>query len=350
MATKLAFFVALLGLGSVQARPVTAVDGCPCIPAYQAFQAEHDRTASTTAEFFRRCNVFCVNAAEIEAHNANPTSTYTVKIQRFHDLTLDDRRRELRNGYNGRRSKMDDTMATPEMFGSAPLEQVDWFAQGRVVDIRNQNSCGDCWANSAVVLVESLHVQQTGELIQLSVEQAAECSGPEYNRGCEGGWPKDALQYAAGISGLCNESVYPTQIGDGTDRICRTDVSNVTTPVMISGVYSIPTANETMVVRALQTDVVSVAIDASGAGFYGYSSGIYNGVYNGKQDCDPNFLDHAVALVGYVKTVDPFGNTEWFYLLRNSWGDTTWGSMQGYMQMLSGENVCGVAEDAVFLR
>jgi len=343
--------VALAALtASSAANPIQRIQGCPCIPAYKRFQTEFDRPTSTTAEFFHRCNTFCANVAELNAHNNHPESTYTVGLNRFHDLTRDERRKELRNGYRGRRDRSADVMATPELVGTAAPCQVNWFAQGRVVDVRNQNACGDCWAESATALVESLHVQQTGKLTQLSVEQAAECSSNEYDRGCNGGWPKDALELAKGLGGLCNESVYPTLIGNGTDRNCETSKSGLVTPVVISGVYSVPIENETMVIQALQTDVVSVAIDASGSGFYGYKSGVYNGVYNGTQDCNSEALDHAVVLVGYLDAADPFGNPISFYLLRNSWGDTTWGSMQGYMQMLSGQNVCGVAEDATFVR
>lgn len=328
------------------------VDGCPCIDRYKTFQTEFNRPTNTTFEFFYRCNVFCANAAEIDAHNANPTSTYGVRVQRLHDLTRDERRKELRNGYLGPRNKSRDTMATPDFFGAdgAKVNDVNWFAQGRVVDIRNQGRCGDCWANSAVVVLESLRAQQTGRLAQLSVEQAAECSSNELDRGCEGGWPIDALRYAKSIGGLCNESVYPTQISVGVDKNCRANVSNLTTPVLISGIYSIPTANETMVLQALQVDVVSIAIDASGSGFYGYSSGIYNGVYNGAVDCNSDSLDHAVALVALSHTTDPFGKPISFYVLRNSWGDTEWGAMQGYMAVLAGGNVCGLAQDAVFVR
>lgn len=332
----------LIALASTAAPPISP---CPCIDEYMQFrQRFHRPPAGSTAVFFQRCTAFCANAAAIAAHNADPGSTYTAELKPLHDLPEPERVAALRFGYGGPRDRAHDARTPP--LTDLGTDAAEWYLADRVTDVRNQQSCGDCWAESATAVLESALAQQSRELRQLSVQQAAECTPQERNKGCEGGWPIDALRYAQANGGLCLEKDYPTVIGDGADRNCSAKlVANCTVPLPIAGVYAVPKGNETHLLYAAQRDVVSVAIDASGSGFYAFAGGVYNGVFNGAADCSKTALDHAVVVTGfgeYARTGEPY------WLVRNSWGATTFG-MSGNIFFLRGTNTCGIAQDAAYV-
>lgn len=331
---------------------LTAVAGaidvvpCRCINAYKAFQTEFHRPTSSTTDFYKRCNTFCDNWDTIKAHNADPDATYTAKLRPLHDLTDEDRIKELALGYSGGpRNKTHDDFATflPSV---SKTFSVDWQVQGLVTDVRDQQQCGDCWAESAVAVLEASFARATSKLVQLSVEQVAECSSEEYNQGCEGGWPIDALRFVQKMGGVCSEQSYPTTIGSGIDTVCNA-TANCSLTVPIKRILSVPTGNESALEGAAALGVVSVAIDASGQGFYSYSHGVYNGRFNGESDCSTSMLDHAVAVIG-LGTTKP-GKPAPFYIVRNSWGVQGWGDLNGYALFARGLNTCGIAQDAVFV-
>ena len=346
----LALLVTLLVLGPRLA--AAAITPCPCRADYAAFCARFDRPrAKSTAEYYLRCNTFCNNQRAVRAHNAMAAS-YTAELKPLHDLPDRERRARLRFGYRGPRDKANDTFASastlPPLDGQVRTR--NWFMQSRVTDIRDQGQCGSCWAESATGVLESAYAQQHRALTQLSVQQAAECTdGVEHNAGCEGGWPIDVFKYVQRSSGgLCAERDYPTTIGNGADVPCNTTLAaRCTRNIPIKQILSVPTGNEHVLMQALQLDVVSVAIDASGMGFYSYSSGIYDGTFRGSPDCAVTSLDHAVIAIGYGVSVR---NSTPFYVVRNSWGATAWGKLNGYILFKRGDNTCGIAQDATFLK
>lgn len=341
---------------------------CPCGPEYVGFVARFDRPTAS----LDRCFVFCENAALVHDHNANADRTYDAEIKPFHDLTEPERIAALHNNLKSPRARADGggggasvpLWVDPAVSGPAaplggstapivvplqsPPAERNWWLQNRVVDVRNQGDCGDCWAESAAAVLESAYAQQTGVLTKLSVQQIAECTPQEINRGCEGGWPADALRWVKAQGGVCSEADYPTTIGaDGIDVPCNaTKGAACKLPINLTDVVTIAQGDEGMLFAALTVDVVSVAIDASGRGFAAYKSGVYDGTFNRTQDCFPTALDHAVLAAGYGYQED---TKTPFYLVKNSWGDEQWGAMGGYILMKRGVNVCGIAQDATYV-
>jgi C1A family cysteine protease len=63
---------------------------------------------------------------------------------------------------------------------------VDWVAQGKVSPVKNQGSCGSCWAFSAVGVLESWALFKS-EVVNLSEQQLVDCSQKYGNEGCNGG-------------------------------------------------------------------------------------------------------------------------------------------------------------------
>jgi C1A family cysteine protease len=94
---------------------------------------------------------------------------------------------------------------------------VDWVSQGKVSAVKNQGSCGSCWAFSATGVLESSSLLR-GESVSLSEQQLVDCTSPQGNQGCNGGWPHSALTYVQ-ANGIASESAYPYV---AKDQACKT--------------------------------------------------------------------------------------------------------------------------------
>ena len=71
---------------------------------------------------------------------------------------------------------------------------VDWTTKGKVSRVKNQGQCGSCWAFSATGVMESWALMN-GKTADLAEQQLVDCSRPQGNQGCNGGWPYNALKY-----------------------------------------------------------------------------------------------------------------------------------------------------------
>lgn len=120
---------------------------------------------------------------------------------------------------------------------------------------------------------------------------------------------------------------------------CRYNITNRSN-IKVTGYVALPVGNETALQQALANiGPIYVAIEVTD-NFQNYISGIFKDT-----TCrnTPNFLNHAVILVGY--DTDASGNQ--YYILRNTWG-TSWG-MNGYMQFArNNKNMCGIATNAIY--
>lgn len=195
----------------------------------------------------------------------------------------------------------------------APSNDIDWTTKGGVSRVKNQGQCGSCWAFSATGVMESW-AKIKGQNPDLSEQQLVDCSKPQGNHGCSGGWPSSALNYVK-ANGIASESEYPYTAKDGT---CRKQ----------GGSFKIGGYKSDSGCNGLTSDInnhpISVTVDASN--WSSYKSGVLSA-------CKTS-INHAVLLVGVVG-----GN----WKIKNSWG-TGWGE-GGYIR-LAGGNTCGVCQYA----
>eukprot|EP00488_Nonionellina_sp_1-RS-2012_P001320 TRINITY_DN211_c0_g1_i2.p1 TRINITY_DN211_c0_g1~~TRINITY_DN211_c0_g1_i2.p1 ORF type:complete len:210 (-),score=77.48 TRINITY_DN211_c0_g1_i2:52-681(-) len=202
---------------------------------------------------------------------------------------------------------------TPKRKLSAP-DSIDWTdvdGKSYVSAVKNQGSCGSCWAFSTTGSIESrtaIKNQQTGDaIVTLSEQQLVDCSKSYGNDGCEGGLMDYAFKYVEATGGLCSEDEYEYTGKDGT---CQ--ASQCTTLYDPIGSYSDVTADsETSLEAAVAAGPVSIAIEADQSAFQFYSGGVLDGRCGDR-------LDHGVLVVGYGE--DDSGEKYW--KVKNSWADT----------------------------
>lgn len=155
-----------------------------------------------------REKVFNDNVAKIEEHNADETQTYKMGINQFTDLIEYEFAAQYLTLKVNKNTQRSVTVKTPEIVGD-----VDWVAAGKVSPVKDQKSCGSCWAFSAVGAIESAFLI-SGKTLLLSEQQLVDCSGTYGNYGCNGGWMDSAFQYVID-HGLNTQESYPYTARNG---------------------------------------------------------------------------------------------------------------------------------------
>ncbi|KAG1703445.1 hypothetical protein DVH05_007393 [Phytophthora capsici] len=228
---------------------------------------------------------------------------------------------------------------------------VDWTTKNGgkyVTPIKNQGTCGSCWAFAGVAAVESRYaIENDVQASPLSVEQVLSCSSDldhirskfedkmtSSSEGCSGGMPFLTYAYLqlAKPHGLSCENMYPYVMATNeTDPQCSSSLTSQVAVKWDSSVssYEVVDASEKALLRAVTSGPVTANIDATGDGFRHYAGGIYDA-----QDClsDGDEVNHAVVVMGFGETDDG----EKFWIIRNTWG-TMWGE-DGYMRIARGSS------------
>jgi cathepsin L len=254
-------------------------------------------------EAYRRL-IFEKNLVLINKHNADASQSYKMGVNQFTIYTTEEFAIRFLNALPAEEITIQEEQEV-EVIGD-----IDWVAQGKVSGVKNQGSCGSCWAFSATGVMESWSRIKGMGSVSLSEQQLVDCSRAQGNQGCNGGWPANALNYVK-ANGIAAESEYPYA---GKDQTCKKNGGSF----KIAG-HSSHTGC-TALTSAINGSPVSVAVDATN--WSPYKSGVFN-------NCKTS-LNHAVLLVGVIG-----GN----WKIKNSWG-TSWGEA-GYIRLAAG-NTCGL--------
>ncbi len=221
------------------------------------------------------------------------------------------------------------SMADTETFVAPPLSNTsteklpdtqDWSSNTCAHPIRNQGSCGGCWAFAVSSVVSDRCCLQGRDHGWLSPQELISCDTA--NSGCTGGDRGVGMRYVAD-KGLVTEECFPyaatksdcpNKCADGKDwgtsHVCK--CTNIRLCSGESGLRS-----------CLSTGPVAVGMTVYADLLY-YKSGVYK--WDGKSELKGY---HAVRMVGYGPG---------YWKCANTWG-AGWG-MDGYFMIARGD--CGI--------
>lgn len=139
--------------------------------------AEYGKSYGTKEEYEFRLAIFRENLMKIAVHNQKNADDAVWGINHMVDWTPQEYKKLL-----GLKPRPVEEVApvNESRIGDLPAS-VDWRTKGAVTAVKNQGSCGSCWAFSATGAMEGAYFLKNNELDSFSEQQLVDCSTKEGN-------------------------------------------------------------------------------------------------------------------------------------------------------------------------
>jgi len=247
-------------------------------------------------------------------------------------------------------------MAIPDTFDA----RQQWPNCPTINDIRDQGSCGSCWAfGASEAMSDRICIASNGTVqAYLSAEDLVSCCGFWCGDGCNGGYPSSAWDYwtstgiVTGGPYDSNQGCYPYQIpacdhhvkgnlppcGDllptpACSQTCQNGANWASDKHFGSSSYSVASDVASIQKEIMTNGPVEGAFTVY-ADFVTYKSGVYQHVSGDELG------GHAIKILGWGTE-----NNTPYWLVANSW-NTDWGA-NGYFKILRGQDECGIEDGIV---
>lgn len=243
------------------------------------------------------------------------------------------------------------SVQVPDQFFSAE----NWPKCDSIKEIRDQSTCGSCWAFGAVEAMSDRICIASNQTLQtrISSEDLLTCCGITCGNGCNGGYPSGAWGYwkRTGIvtgwlhndKNWCQPYTFAPCDHHTTGKYepcgaskptpsCKKDCVNGKTYAqdkwVASSVYSVPSNVEKIQTEIMTHGPVEAAFTVY-QDFLTYKSGVY------QHKTGSALGGHAIKIVGWgVENGTPY------WLVANSWNED-WGD-KGFFRIKRGNNECGI--------
>ncbi|KAL4440900.1 hypothetical protein ABPG74_009313 [Tetrahymena malaccensis] len=273
---------------------------------FQKFKKTYSKSYESNEHESYRFNVFIENIKQADRLNKeNPSAEYG--ITQFSDYTKEEflsiyANAQLPNQADIFDSYVQNTSGTEETQVNLPQKwDIRANGPGKLQQVKNQGSCGSCWAFSITSTVENLYSFKKNQIINLSEQQQVDCT--QKNRdGCNGGWFTTGYDYVKN-TGLAISSRYPYI---GMYGVCRDQ--QVGQLYKINGYKNLPNDPNSIKQALVTNGAISIPVDASNWMYY--RSGIFSDRFS-------NQMNKAATIIGYDSN---------YWLIRNTWG-ADWGEM-----------------------
>ena len=295
---------------------------------FQQFITKYNKNYNSLEEFMARFHVFCKSLQEPYLLGLS----YKRGITKFSDLTPQEFRKTYLNLNFNALAAMNFQPANFKASNGAP-DELNFIDQGYLQGVKDQGSCGSCFAFSAIANIEGLYFRKFGKNKEFSEQMIVDCD--TLDSGCNGGLMELTFEWIKSNGGLMSMADYPYK---GRKQACKSDKSKYDPDVVVTGWEKLGDPDETWSpvdedeIKEYLYEKGPLAIAMNADPLQYYSSGIIN--YTARQ-CDPDGMNHAVTLVGYGNA-----NGTPYWLVRNSWGKN-WGE-KGYFRVYRGTGVCGI--------
>lgn len=281
--------------------------------------------------------IFKENVETVRHHNSLfdlGESTFRMSINQFADMTFE----EFSTANEPTIVLPDNVPFHPAFFERDYNVEIpssfDWRDLGIVSKVKDQKSCGSCYAMAALDAIESQILIKSGKDVSLSVQEVVDCAGEFETWGCSGGLSHRVIDYVKSNSGISSSRSYPYQEKRNACESSRYPKILIS----LNGFGILGDIDEEMLkIAVVQIGPIAVSIDIDHESFMRYSGGIYK-----EPNCSQTYSNHATIVVGFGNE-----NNEDYWILKNSFGEK-WGE-KGYMRIARNfENHCAIASQPFY--